>query len=90
MRETYQEIIGRIVYQVPLYKIGAKDFGFWATKTHFAFHAIDYDVLVELRVELPNPGISKANVNIMFDDLVIRPWPCRAIDEIVRLGALPR
>lgn len=83
MAENHPELVGRIAYQVPLWRIGARDFGIWATKTHFAFHTTDYEILDTLRMELPNPGTSKANVNLDFTDTKIWPHLTELIDEIV-------
>ncbi len=81
MRDNHPEIVGKISYGVPIYKIGANDVGFWPAKNHFAFHSTDYEILNNLRPKFG--GESKANIDVPYTAIDLRKVLTDAIDQIV-------
>ena len=84
MQHTYPYIPGVIAYQVPLYRFGGIEVGFWAAKKHFSFHTTAFDMLEELKAQLsPNATYSKSCARVSYDDEATIPVLLAMVDRIV-------
>jgi uncharacterized protein YdhG (YjbR/CyaY superfamily) len=68
MRENFPEIPEAISYQIPTYKFNRTYIAFSVAKEHFTFHTLDFDMIEELKTQLPKAKFGKGSAKVKYAD----------------------
>jgi uncharacterized protein YdhG (YjbR/CyaY superfamily) len=68
MRETFPDSEEVISYQMPTYKFNGQFIGFSVAKEHFSFHTIDFEMIEELKTQLPKAKFGRGCAKVKFTD----------------------
>ena len=68
MRENYPEIPEVISYQMPMYKFNDTYIAFSLAKEHFTYHSLDFEMIEELKNQLPKAKFGKGSAKVSYND----------------------
>ncbi|WP_109687603.1 hypothetical protein [Branchiibius hedensis] len=63
---------------------------FTAAKTHFATHAIDFDLVSEYRARIPGAAGGKGNVAVKYPNVAAQPLLKEFVDAVMARHEVPR
>lgn len=63
---------------------------FTAAANHFTAHAIDFDLIVDMKPRFPRASFGKGSIKIPFDDIAAKQPLREFVDEVMRRHAVPR
>jgi len=63
---------------------------FTAAKTHFATHAIDFDLVEQYRGSIPRSGGGKGNVSVKYPNVDAKPALRSFVDDVMARDGIPR
>ena len=79
---------------VPMFKFGRSYLDgyvmFTAARTHFASHAIDFDLVQRAKDMIPGAGGGKGNVAVKYTDLDAKPALRDFVDAVMNRHGVPR
>jgi len=80
--------------QTPMFKFGHSYLDgyvmFTAAKSHFATHAIDFDLVQAARASIPGAGGGKGNVSVKYPNDAAKPSLRSFVDAVMARHAIPR
>jgi len=68
MRTNFPEARETISYQMPMFKLNGSYVAFSAAKNHYTFHTLDFDLIEELKTQLPRAKFGKGSAKVPYDD----------------------
>jgi len=68
MRENYPNLPEIISYQMPTYKFNRTYIAFSVAKDHFSFHTLDFEMIEELKQQLPRAKFGKGCAKVKYSD----------------------
>ena len=87
MRTTYPEQEPTMFRQVPMFKFGRTYqegyVMFTAAKSHFAVHAIDFDLVQQARASIPGAAGGKGSVSVKYTADAAKPALRVFVDEVM-------
>jgi uncharacterized protein YdhG (YjbR/CyaY superfamily) len=63
---------------------------FTVAANHFTAHAIDFDLIVEMKPRFPRASFGKGSIKIPFDDEAAKQPLREFVDEVMRRHGVPR
>ena len=88
VRSTYPDQELTMFRQTPMFKFGRSYLDgyvmFTAAKSHFAVHAIDFDLVQEARASIPGAKGGKGNVSVKYTAEEAKPALREFIDAVMR------
>jgi len=66
MRRTFPEIKEVMSYKIPTFKFDKTYIAFSIAKDHFSFHSKDFDMIEELKKQLPKEKFGRGCVKVRF------------------------
>ena len=73
MRENFPNIQETISYQMPTYKFNGIYIAFSVAKDHFTFHTLDFEMIEEFKLQLPNSKFGKGCAKVKYNDKAAIP-----------------
>ncbi len=73
MRQNFPELQETIFYQMPAFKFDGQYIAFSVAKDHFSFHTLDFEMIEELKILLPNAKFGRGSAKIRFTDRAAIP-----------------
>ncbi len=77
MKKEYPEHTPQIFFQMPAYKFGPKMsdsyIAFALNEKHFTFHSLDFDMINEIRGQIPKAGNGKGCVKVQYTNIAAIP-----------------
>ena len=68
MEKEFPNIPGAIWFKMPTYKFDDTYIAFSIAKTHFTFHTLDFDCIIELKSQLPKASFGKGCAKVKYTD----------------------
>ena len=92
--ESYPSVELSMFRQTPMYKFEQSYLDgyvmFTAAKTHFATHAIDFDLVAEARDAIPRSGGGKGNVSVKYGNDEAKPALKSFVDAVMARHGIPK
>jgi hypothetical protein len=63
---------------------------FTAAKAHFSVHSVEFDLIEELKAELPGAAFGKGNVKVRFTDEAAKPVLYDYVAKVMARHGIPR
>ncbi len=89
MAEHHSNIKPVMFRQRPMYKVGKSYVMFTAAKDYFTMHTLNFDLIEELKRQLPGSGNGKGCVNIKYANTDAKPVLKAMCDRIVAINQSP-
>ena len=68
MRENFPNVHETISYQIPTYKFNKCYIAFSVAKNHFSFHTLDFEMIEELKKELPKAKFGRGCIKVKYTE----------------------
>lgn len=86
MQERHPDIRPVMFRQRPMYKVGKSYVMFTAAKDHFSLHTLNFDLIEELKRQIPKSGNGKGSVNVRCTNEGAKPILKAMCDKIIALN----
>ncbi len=68
MHGNFPEAKETLSYQMPMFKFNGMYIAFSIAKEHFSYHSLDFEMIEELKSQLPKAKFGKGCAKVKFDD----------------------
>jgi hypothetical protein len=93
VHSTYPSLELEMFRQTPMFKFQQSYLDgyvmFTAAKSHFAAHAIDFDLVQEARTSIPGAGGGKGNVSVKYPNEAAKPALRSFVDAVMARHGIP-
>ncbi len=89
MEQHHSDIKPVMFRQRPMYKVGKSYIMFTAAKEYFSLHTLNFELIEELKRQLPGSGNGKGCVNIKYKNVAAKPILKAMCDRIIALNQAP-
>lgn len=89
MEQHHGDIKPVMFRQRPMYKVGKSYIMFTAAKDYFSMHTLNFELINELKRQLPGSGNGKGCVNIKYTNIAAKPILKTMCDKIIELNQSP-
>lgn len=83
MHKHHPELRETLSYQIPTFKFGKMYIAFSLAKTHFSLHTLDFEMIEQIKGQLPQAKYGKGCVKVKYANREEIPTLFQAIDLIV-------